>query len=106
MISKDGLYVNWMCEEKFAAADVILNPLLVATPTKAMFPCIIESPKGVRKGSEEYYKMTLNQSMDYIQTLTEATPTLVGVPGLMPYRSIIPKESTNKHLMAHESLVV
>ena len=53
-ISKDGLNVNWMAQDKFRQAAAILNP---PTPQKTSTPISIESPsEHVRRGSTEYFK--------------------------------------------------
>ena len=86
-----------MCQEKFIAAEAILNPPSV-TPKNILSSSLIASPIGVRKGSANYYRAKLNQSLDLISTLTETSPSLEDVPGLMPYKKIIPKKSKNQRL--------
>ena len=98
-ISDSGLDVNWMDQSKFEAAEAILNPPdLTKTPQKQrlMNSTVIESPEDVRKGSAEYYRRKYDKSLEYINNLSQTTPDLEEVPGLMPYKRINTDKSKNK----------
>ena len=82
-----------MCQEQFERAEAIyiLHP---PTPTKNASTVVMQSPKGIRKGSAEYYKAKLDQSIEYLQSLENTVPELEQVPGLMPYKKVNPKNKT------------
>ena len=108
-ISDSGLDINWMDQTKFEAAEAILNPPdVMKTPSKIskelLNSTIIESPDGVRKGSAEYYRRKLEQSLEHIQYLSETTPNLEEVPGLMPFKRINPKSKNKFVTKMHGSL--
>ena len=90
-ISKEGLNVNWMDQDKFEQAEAILNP---PTPSKNL-----GSPKNLRKGSAAYSKAKYNQRTDQNQSLSNSEVDLEEVPGLMPYKTIKPKMTTIKRIM-------
>ena len=96
-ISEDGLDMNWMDQTKFASSEAILHPPQ-KTPQKLNMTHVLDSPEGVCKGSAEYYRQKLNCSLEYIDQLSETTPELEEVPGLMPYNHIVPKKSKNNSL--------
>jgi len=51
-VSKDGLSVKWMDQNKFEQAAAILSP---STPTKTTEEIpIVKTPGGVRRNSAEY----------------------------------------------------
>ena len=96
-IAENGLNVNWMDQGKFQAAEAILHPPHT-TPQKLNTSAVFDSPEGVRKGSAEYYRIKLNQSLEHIAQMETTTPELEEVPGLMPYKRIVPTKSKNKGL--------
>ena len=71
-ISATGLNVNWMDEEKFQAANNLLEgnrtPQKKNDPNSSAF--LLESPVGVRKGSS-YYKYKLDQSLERMKELQD-----------------------------------
>ena len=68
-ISATGLNVNWMDEEKFQAANNLLEgnqtPQKKNDPNSSAF--LLESPVGVRKGTASYYKYKLDQSLEIMK---------------------------------------
>ena len=104
-ISNTGLNFDWMDQTKFAQAEASLNPSSLLTPTKdteATNP--LDSPVGVRKGSVKYleYKLAENEKR---RRLENTVPDLEPVPGLLPFKTVVPKETKNVKLnQVHGSL--
>ena len=105
-ISKNGLNVNWMDQSKFAAAEATLNP--PQSPENVLNSTEITSPVGTRKNSSLYWRKKFETSLEKIDELNQTihsiqttTPDLEAVPGLMPYRKVVPKNKnkfvTKKH---------
>ena len=59
---------------------------------------LLRGPEGVRKGSAEHYRQKLEQTLKHIAQLSETTPELEDIPGLMPFKCIAPTKSKNKTL--------
>ena len=89
-----------MDQKKFEAAEAILHPPN-STPERSNSlnsTFLLRSPEGVWKGSAEYYRRKLEQNLEHIAQLSETTPKLENVPGLMPFKRIAPTKSKNKTL--------
>ena len=87
-ISKNGLNVEWMQQDKFqhAAALLEVSPEKseVSTPT-------IESPADVRHGSAEYWKKKFESAMSVVNTISDSSINLENIPGLLKVNKIKPK---------------
>ena len=99
-LSVDGLNANWMYQRKFKTAEAILHPpnSTPETSNNLNSTFLLRSLEGVRKGSAEYYRWKLKQSLEHIAQLSETTPELENVPDLMPFKRIAPTKSKNKTL--------
>ena len=104
-ISNTGLNVDWMDQTKFAQDEAILNPSSLLTQTKdkeATNP--LDSPVGVRKGSVKYLEYKLAES-GKCRRLENTVPDLDDVPGLLPFKTVVPMKTKNVKLtQVHESL--
>ena len=97
-VSKDGLNVNWMDQEKFLQAEAILNP---PTPKKTLRPELqLNSPKGMRRHSAEYWKSLYLQRTNQLllQEQEEVPYEIENVPGLLPYKKVKPNESVRRKI--------
>ena len=86
-ISKDGLSVEWMQQDKMEAAKA-LQPTEESTPAKQKKTWDVDSPEGVRRNTKEYYQLKYESAMQKLQVLGETPISPDEVPGLLPYEKI------------------
>ena len=98
-VSKDGLSIKWMDQDKFEQAEAILSP---PTPTKTLGPEFeVNSPEGVRRHSAAYWRSLYLQRTEQVP----AKETYENVPGLLPYKKVKPNETVRRKITdVHGSL--
>ena len=79
-VSKDGLSIKWMDQDKFEQAEAILNP---PTHTKTYHEFPVSSPKGVRRHSAQYWKSLYLQCTEQLEIQTTSEIEIENVPGLL-----------------------
>ena len=96
-VSKDGLSIKWMDQDKFEQAEAILHP---PTSTKTIGPEFqVNSPKGVRRHSAAYWKALYLQRTEQLQE--KETYEIESVPGLLPYKKVKPNETVRRITKGH-----
>lgn len=103
-ISKDGLDVNFMQNDKFEQAakcidsDKSSTPSTSAkTPNKAPEKALIASPQHVRRNSAKYWMIKYQLANKIIQEASEKSLALNEIPGLLPIDRVKPKTDPTKN---------
>ena len=102
-VSKDGLNVDWMNQEKFHKAEILLGAEQQTLTKSTSETFEVTTPEGMRRYSNEYYKYKLQKSMEHIQTLqkilaTETEMNLEEVPGLLQMKKVRPKKTKSTRI--------
>ena len=81
-ISTSGLSVDWMQQDKFTAAEAIIQKEC-ATPKQQKEIWEVDSPDGVRKGSAEYFKRKCQMYQNKLKEHSETTISPDEIPGFL-----------------------
>ena len=102
-ISIEGLSADWMQQDKFLAAENIIQSADAATPVNN--PAIkVESPMA-RKGSLKYYKQKLANAETVIENMSKTIPTPEEGPGFFTQNKVRPTTKKPKRVtQVHGSL--
>ena len=110
-VSKDGLDIAWLNQEKMDKAEILIAEESIAkTPSKSKGSIESDTPEGMRRGSNEYFKFKLQKSEERKEELRkqlsiEREMDLNEIPGFLESKKIRPKKKKSKKItQVHGSL--